>query len=319
MALFRKREREEPLEQFKQAYIREVTIEDGTPFKATDFNVRNEVAESVATYLGAYKTSAARLSMLTNNPAFLRRLVKHVLHNKTTYVYKSPTYGWLMTDSMMIEGMRARLTFILPPPLNTSVIMTVPFYDVGVIDTTMPEVDTEEANKMLEQAYNAVMRKLQNTGAIKAFITSNIDVGLNKMKEDADEKIKKILNTAELFSGYTFLQPGDEVTQMMPDYTTSNVEDFSKMRTFAASQLSVSDKILDGSATDGEKAAVMFRFVEPILEQFKEYEPTLEYSMKDEFFVSFMTTGGMLNSNRVEGWGKEKSLYESKSGNDKPV
>lgn len=312
MALFKKRE--SIAENLKESIIRQVTLEDETRiFGTTDFNVRNEVAESIATYLGAYSTSANKLSLLTNNPSFLRRLVKHALHHKITYVYKSPTYGWLMTDTVIVEGFRARLTFILPPPLNSSVTMTVPFQDVGVIDSTLVDVDTEEANKMLESAYNAVMKKLHNTGAIKAFITSDLDVGLDKMKEQADDKIKAMLQTAELLSGYTFLERGNEVTQMIPDYTTSNVTDFAAMRTFAASQLSVSDKILDGSATDGEKAAVMFRFVEPILEQFREYEPSLVYSVRDEFFVSFMTTGGLLNSNRVEFWGKEKIVYDNES------
>lgn len=316
MGIFNFKKRETLTPELKESIIRQVTIEDETPFiGTTDFNVRNEVAESIATYLGAYNTSAKRLSLLTNNPSFLRRLVKHALHNKITYVYKSPTYGWLITDSMTIEGLRARLTFTLPAPFNSAVTMTVPFYDVGIIDSPLVEVDTEEANKMLEAAYNAVMKKLHNTGAIKAFITSDLDIELEKMKEQADEKIKAMLATAELLSGYTFIERGDEVTQMMPDYTTSNVTDFAAMRTFAASQLSVSDKILDGSATDGEKVAVMFRFVEPILEQFREYEPSLVYAMRDEFFVSFMTTGGMLNSNRVEGWGKEKgSSEQSKSG-----
>lgn len=320
MGIFNFKKRETLTPELKESVIRQVTIEDESPFiGTTDFNVRNEVAESIATYLGAYKTSAKRLSLLTNNPSFLRRLVKHALHNKTTYVYKSPTYGWLITDSMTIEGLRARLTFTLPDPFNSAVTMTVPFYDVGIIDSPLVEVDTEEANKMLEAAYNAVMKKLHNTGAIKAFITSDLDVGLEKMKEESDSKIKAMLATAELLSGYTYIQRGDEVTQMMPDYTTSNVTDFAAMRTFAASQLSVSDKILDGSATDGEKVAVMFRFVEPILEQFREYEPSLVYAMRDEFFVSFMTTGGMLNSNRVEGWGKEKPQDESKSGDDGDV
>lgn len=315
MGIFKKRE-SSTLDRFKQSFLRQVTIDDETPNAATDFNVRNEVAESVATYLGAYNTSANRLSLLTNNPSFLRRLVKHALHNKTTYVYKSPTYGWLMTNAVVVVGMRAQVTFVLPPPLNSSVTMTVPFYDLGIIDSPLVDVDTEEANKMLEAAYNAVIKKLHNTGAIKAFITSDLDMSLNKMKEDADEKIKAMLVTAELLSGYTFLERGDEVTQMMPDYTTSNVTDFAAMRTFAASQLSVSDKILDGSATDGEKVAVMFRFVEPILEQFREYEPSLIYAMRDEFFVSFMTTGGMLNSNRIEGWGKEKAPNGKGTGGD---
>lgn len=315
MGIFKKRE-SSTLDRFKQSFLRQVTLEDETPNAATDFNVRNEVAESIATYLGAYNTSANRLSLLTNNPSFLRRLVKHALHNQTTYVYKSPTYGWLMTDAVVVVGMRAQVTFVLPPPLNSSVTMTVPFYDLGVIDSPLVDVDTEEANKMLEAAYNAVMKKLHNTGAIKAFIESDLDMSLEKMKEDADEKIKAMLATAELLSGYTFLERGSNVTQMMPDYTTSNVTDFAAMRTFAASQLSVSDKILDGSATDGEKVAVMFRFVEPILEQFREYEPSLIYAMRDEFFVSFMTTGGMLNSNRIEGWGKEKAPNGKGTGGD---
>lgn len=312
MGIFKKREAPQSVPQTVNT-INQVTIKDNTIVAAIDFNVRNEVAESVSSYLGAYSLSSGRLSKITNNTSFLHRLVKHVLKYEQTFIYKSETYGWVMTDTVVLNQTRVTMTIQLPNPYNSSIHLNVPLQDVGVIDTTMMNVDTEAANKMLEAAYEAIIKKLNNTGAIKAFISSNVDVGLNKMAEDANDKIKTMLKTASELAGYTFLNKGDEVTQMMPDYTTSNTTDFAAMRAFAASQLSVSEKILDGSATDGEKVAVMFRFLDPILQQFKEYEPSLEYSIRDEMFVAFMTTGGLLNSNKIEYWGKEKTINDRAS------
>lgn len=312
MALFKKREQPKQAPN-NMSLIREVRLDEGTPnITGVDFKVRNEVAESIATYIGAYDIKSKRLSMVTNNTAFIRRLVKHVLKYERSYIYKSPTYGWIVTNNIILEGMRAVLTFTLPAPFNSAITIRVPFYDVGVLETTMVDVDTNAADELLEESFNAVIKKLRNTGAIKAFITSDVDMGLDKMAEDAEDKIQLMLDAASKLSGYTFLERGDEVTQMMPDYTTSNVTDFKAMKTFAASQLSVSDKILDGSATDGEKTAVMFRFVEPILKQFAEYEESLEYEMRNDFLVAFATTGGLLNSNQIEGWGKRLE------NNDKP-
>ena len=320
MALFKKREtkRTQP---DNMSFIREVRLDEGTPvIQGIDFDVKNEVAESIATYVGAYEIKSKRLSMVTNNTAFVRRLVRHVLKYERTYIYKSPTYGWVITNNIILEGMRAVLTFALPAPFNSTITMRVPFQDVGVLETTMVDVDTKNADELLEEAFNAVIKKLRNTGAIKAFITSDVDMGLDKMAEDAEDKIQLMLEAASKLSGYTFLERGDEVTQMMPDYTTSNVSDFQAMKTFAASQLSVSDKILDGSATDGEKTAVMFRFVEPILKQFAEYESSFKYEMKNEILVAFATTGGLLNSNKIEGWGKRLETNDEpdkdKSGDD---
>lgn len=320
MALFKKREtkRAQP---DNMSFIREVRLDEGTPvIQGIDFDVKNEVAESIATYVGAYEIKSKRLSMVTNNTAFIRRLVRHVLKYERTYIYKSPTYGWVVTNNIILEGMRAVLTFALPAPFNSTVTMRVPFQDVGVLETTMVDVDTKNADELLEEAFNAVIKKLRNTGAIKAFITSDVDMGLDKMAEDAEDKIQLMLDAASKLSGYTFIERGDEVTQMIPDYTTSNVSDFQAMKTFAASQLSVSDKILDGSATDGEKTAVMFRFVEPILKQFAEYETSFKYEMKNEILVAFATTGGLLNSNKIEGWGKRLETNDKpdkdKSGDD---
>lgn len=320
MALFKKRETKQARSN-NASFIREVRLDEGTPvIQGVNFDVKNEVAESIATYVGAYEIKSNRLSMVTNNTAFIRRLVRHVLKYERSYIYKSPTYGWVITNNIILEGMRAVLTFTLPEPFNSTVTMRVPFQDVGVIETTMVDVDTNNADELLEESFNAVIKKLRNTGAIKAFITSDVDMGLDKMAEDAEDKIQLMLEAASKLSGYTFIERGDEVTQMMPDYTTSNVSDFQAMKTFAASQLSVSDKILDGSATDGEKTAVMFRFVEPILKQFAEYETSFEYEMKNEILVAFATTGGLLNSNKIEGWGKrletDDKPSEDKSGDD---
>lgn len=303
MKLFKKRAKEPEAVGLRK--VRGMTINDETPdIAGIDFNVRNEVAESIATYVGAYAIKSGQLSKIGNNVAFIRRLVRHALRYERTYIYKSPTYGWLMTHNALIQGANMILTFTLPDPFNQAVTISAPFHHVGIIESTMVDVSTEQSDKLLEEAFNAVMKKLRNTGAIKAFITSDVDVGLDKMAEDAEDKIKLMLDAASKLSGYTFLERGDEVTQMMPDYTTSNMSDFQNLKTFSASQLSVSDKILDGSATDGEKTAVMFRFVEPILQQFKEYEPSLKFDMRPEFLVAFATTGGLLNSNQVEGWGK---------------
>ena len=321
MKLFKKRAEKQPAFDALRK-VRGVTINDETPNVAgIDFNVRNEVAESIATYVGAYSLKSSELSKISNNTAFIRRLVRHALKHERTYIYKSPTYGWLMASNALIKGSNMVITFKLPEPFNQAVTISMPFHHVGVIESTMVDVSTEQSDKLLEEAFNAVMKKLRNTGAIKAFITSDVDVGLSKMAEDAQEKIKLMLDAASKLSGYTFLERGDEVTQMMPDYTTSNMSDFQNLKTFSAAQLSVSDKILDGSATDGEKTAVMFRFVEPILQQFKEYEPSLQFDMRPEFLVAFATTGGLLNSNKVEGWGKrletqEQPLTESEA---KPI
>ncbi|MFD2821573.1 hypothetical protein [Paraglaciecola chathamensis] len=309
MKLFKKRGKEPEAVGLRK--VRGMTINDETPnIAGIDFNVRNEVAESIATYVGAYTVTAGQLSKIGNNTAFIRRLVRHALKHERTYIFKSPTYGWLMASNALIQGNNMVITFTLPEPFNQSVTMSMPFHKVGVIESTMVDVSTEQSDQLLEEAFNAVMKKLRNTGAIKAFITSDVDVGLSKMAEDAEDKIKLMLDAASKLSGYTFLERGDEVTQMMPDYTTSNMSDFQNLKTFSAAQLSVSDKILDGSATDGEKTAVMFRFVEPILQQFKEYEPSLEFDMRPEFLVAFATTGGLLNSNKVEGWGKRLETQE---------